>query len=85
MPPKNIGADNSMGRYIPTATASTGTRKLEPFFSCQISTRIIKTPINAPNITIFHGRFPLNTPSATDFIRVACGADSVGDPIVYAV
>ena len=31
------------------------------------------------------GRLPLNTPSATDFISVAWGAERVGDPIVYAV
>jgi hypothetical protein len=26
----------------------------------------------------------VNTPSATDFINVACGADNAGDPIVYS-
>ena len=39
------------------------------------------TAMTAPIETNPQGRFPLNTPSATDFINVAWGADKVGEPI----
>ena len=85
IPPIKMGTVSSMGRYIPTATAKIGTRKSEPILFCRRSIKIMITPIIAPNPTMVQGRFPVNTPSATDFINVACGADKVGEPIVYAV
>ena len=70
---------------MPTATARTGKRNVEFLCSCIVSSIIIIMPISAPVPTIFHGNFPEKTPSATDFINVAWGADRFGDPIVYAV
>ena len=37
--------------------------------------------MSAPKYTKFQGRLPVNTPSATDLMSVACGADRVGEPI----
>ena len=71
-----------MGRYIPTATARTGMRKSDPIFSWRISIKMRITAMTAPIDTKLQGKFPLNTPSATDFISVAWGADKVGEPIV---
>ena len=45
-------------------------------------TLFIIVPIIAPAPTISHGSPPENTPSATDFISVACGAGRSADPMV---
>ena len=81
----HVGSISVIGRYIPTATAKTGTLNSDPIFSCLRSIKIRAMAINPPMKTKFQGRFPVKTPSDTDFINVACGADKVGDPIVYAV
>ena len=85
IPPMKIGVESSMGKYMPTAIAKTGSRKVDFLFSCMMSNMIIKIPMIPPAIIIFQGRFPENTPSATDFIKVACGAGKSTEPISYAV
>ena len=47
-PFKNIGKDNPIGKYIPTATANTGNLNVDFLLLCIISNEIISTPINMP-------------------------------------
>ncbi len=61
---------------MPTAAASTGTRKLERRAASTSSSTMMATPMTPPNSTIGHGNWPPNSPFATEAIRVACGASS---------
>ena len=61
---------------MPTAAASTGTRKLAPRVFSHSSSAMIAAPITAPIAIMFHGSSPPNMPFATEAISVACGASS---------
>jgi hypothetical protein len=59
---------------MPTATARTGIRNPLSLASRTLSATMMATAMTAPIQIMVQGRLRLKTPSATELMRVACGA-----------